>query len=189
MGGRAPGTGEHEGDRQERFRALFDEHYSAVARYASRHGDSSGGHDVAAETLTVAWRRLDQVPDNARPWLLAVARKVQANQRRGERRQMKVCSVMARSTSLTAPNHADDIGRLTDAVVAMRRLSAPDQEVLALVSWDDLDATSAAAVLGCTKTAFRVRLHRARRRLERALSVADLSQPTVSHATQQEEIA
>jgi len=31
--------------------------------------------DVVAETFLVAWRRLDDIPAEARPWLLGVARK------------------------------------------------------------------------------------------------------------------
>jgi len=40
--------------------------------------------------------------------------------------------------------------------------------VLRLVAWDGLDAAEAAEVLGVTRLAFAVRLHRARRRLEQA---------------------
>jgi RNA polymerase sigma-70 factor (ECF subfamily) len=35
-----------------------------------------------AETFLVAWRRLDDVPDDPLPWLYRVARRVLANQRR-----------------------------------------------------------------------------------------------------------
>jgi RNA polymerase sigma-70 factor, ECF subfamily len=41
--------------------------------------------------------------------------------------------------------------------------------VLRLVTWDELAAAEAAEILGVTTLAFTVRLHRARRRLERAL--------------------
>jgi len=41
--------------------------------------------------------------------------------------------------------------------------------VLRLVTWDGLSSAEAAEVLGVTRVAFAVRLHRARRRLERAL--------------------
>jgi RNA polymerase sigma-70 factor (ECF subfamily) len=37
------------------------------------------------------------------------------------------------------------------------------------VTWDGLSAAEAAVVLGVSRLAFAVRLHRARRRLERAL--------------------
>jgi RNA polymerase sigma-70 factor (ECF subfamily) len=44
--------------------------------------------------------------------------------------------------------------------------------VLTLVAWHGLAAPDAARVLGCSRAAFAVRLHRARRRLERALGEA-----------------
>lgn len=33
---------------------------------------------MVAETFLVAWRRLDELPDEAKPWLLGVARRVLA---------------------------------------------------------------------------------------------------------------
>lgn len=38
-----------------------------------------------------------------------------------------------------------------------------------LVAWDGLEVREAARVLGCSQGAFRVRLHRARRRLAKRL--------------------
>lgn len=52
---------------------------------------------------------------------------------------------------------------------AFGRLSGDDREALALVAWDGLTPAKAARSLGCSPVAFRVRLHRARRRLARAL--------------------
>jgi hypothetical protein len=42
-----------------------------------------------------------------------------------------------------------------------------------LVAWEDLDAPAIAAVLGCSRNAARIRLHRARRRFARALTEVD----------------
>jgi RNA polymerase sigma-70 factor (ECF subfamily) len=48
---------------------------------------------------------------------------------------------------------------------ALARLSDTDREALLLVAWEDLTASAAAASLGISPAAFRVRLYRARRRL------------------------
>ncbi len=40
-----------------------------------------------AETFLVAWRRLDDVPADALPWLYGVARRVLANERRSAGRR------------------------------------------------------------------------------------------------------
>ncbi len=59
-------------------------------------------------------------------------------------------------------------------LAAFAALRERDREVLRLVAWDGLDAAEAAEVLGVTRLAFTVRLHRARRRLERALEPESL---------------
>ncbi|MFI7030038.1 RNA polymerase sigma factor [Microbispora rosea] len=60
-----------------------------------------------------------------------------------------------------------------DAVrAAFRRLGPDDREVLALVSWEGLGSAEIATVLGCSRGAARLRLHRARKRLAGELSSA-----------------
>ncbi|MCW2931460.1 MAG: hypothetical protein JWM19_2422 [Actinomycetia bacterium] len=49
-------------DRRDRFRALYEQHYLAVLRYATRRVAADAASDVVAETFLVAWRRLDDVP-------------------------------------------------------------------------------------------------------------------------------
>jgi predicted DNA-binding protein (UPF0251 family) len=61
-------------------------------------------------------------------------------------------------------------GPATRALSSLNRL---DQEVLLLVAWDGLDRAQAARVLGITTGLFSVRLHRARRRLKRALAAQE----------------
>src|SRR5688500_7703162 len=68
--------------REERFEGLFRENYPAVRAYALRRTSGDGAQDAVAETFLVAWRRLDEVPSDALPWLYGVARRVLANQRR-----------------------------------------------------------------------------------------------------------
>jgi RNA polymerase sigma-70 factor (ECF subfamily) len=51
-------------------------------------------------------------------------------------------------------------------------LPAADREVLTLTGWYDLTPMQAAEALGCTASAYGVRLHRARKRLADALEAA-----------------
>ena len=55
---------------------------------------------------------------------------------------------------------------------ALRSLSRLDREALLLVAWDDLTPSQAARSLNIKPTAFRVRLLRARRRLQAKLKDA-----------------
>ena len=56
---------------------------------------------------------------------------------------------------------------------ALARLSPADREALLLIGWEGLTNDDAATVMGCSAVAFKVRLHRARRRLARLLDTAD----------------
>ena len=55
---------------------------------------------------------------------------------------------------------------------ALRELSPLDREALLLTAWEDLAPKDAARVLGIKPTAFRVRLLRARRRIQAKLDSA-----------------
>jgi DNA-directed RNA polymerase specialized sigma24 family protein len=50
--------------------------------------------------------------------------------------------------------------------VALDRLQDSDAELLQLIYWDDSSCREAAESLGCSITAVKVRLHRARRRFQ-----------------------
>src|SRR5205823_10175575 len=77
-----------EGDRRRRLEQLFDEHAAAVRAYALRRIDSVSAEDTVSEVFVVACRRIDEVPSDSLPWLLACARRVLANQHRGARRRL-----------------------------------------------------------------------------------------------------
>ena len=126
---------------------------------------------MLAETFLTAWRRLDDVPpgDRARLWLYGVARRVLANQQRGEHRRSELADRLRAelTTAYRAPEYA---GELAGIAAAFRTLPEADRELLALVGWEELDNGQAAAVLGCSRNAVRIRLHRARRRLAEAIA-------------------
>jgi RNA polymerase sigma-70 factor (ECF subfamily) len=153
--------------RDEQFEELFREHYGPVRGYAVRRIPGDVVQDVVSETFLVAWRRLDDVPADALPWLYGVARRVMANQRRSADRSAALeRRVAASDPGSTGP---DDPGeRLGDGEVvraALDRLSDRDREALMLVAWHGLSGARAARAAGCTRGAFAVRLHRARARL------------------------
>ncbi|WP_404821945.1 RNA polymerase sigma factor [Oerskovia merdavium] len=61
-----------------RFAELWEENVGRVHRYVSRHAEPHTADDVVAETFLVAWRRIDDVPEDSLPWLLVVARNTMA---------------------------------------------------------------------------------------------------------------
>jgi RNA polymerase sigma-70 factor, ECF subfamily len=164
-------------DERDRFERIYRENFRAVLRFAATRIDPERAKDVAAETFLVAWRRLDDVPAEARPWLFGVARKVIAGQFRSETRLEALARRMEATQSRDA-ELADLAGLLADrdeVLAAFASLGERDREVLRLVAWDGLQTVDAAAVLGVTRLAFAVRLHRARRRLEQAFEPEPLS--------------
>jgi RNA polymerase sigma factor (sigma-70 family) len=156
---------EHVSSGDDRFEALYARFFGEVLAYALRRAPLALAQDAAADTFLVVWRRLDDVPENPLPWLLAVARKSLANQRRSARRQRVLAErLAAEPPAQTAGHELDGPPILT----ALSRLGKRDREVLMLAAWEELDSKQAGQVLGCTPTAYRLRLLRARRKLERA---------------------
>ena len=72
-----------------RFEALYRACYQDLLGYALRRVERpESAADVVADTFLIAWRRIDEIPDEqARPWLFGVARNVMANHQRADRRR------------------------------------------------------------------------------------------------------
>jgi DNA-directed RNA polymerase specialized sigma24 family protein len=60
---------------------------------------------------------------------------------------------------------------------ALGELSERDREALLLIAWEGLDPARAAQVAGCSRATFAVRLHRARKRLDRTLFALEFPLP------------
>lgn len=170
------------GTPEQRFRTAYHAHYRDLLRFVTRRVHPSHAEDVVADAFLVVWRRradLPPDPQDARAWIFGVARNVLLNEQRGDRRRQALAVRLADdATGPHGVHHGIDpevvAGRL-DLAAAWPRLTAVDQEVLALAYWDDLDSTRAGAVLGISPVAFRLRLTRARRALRRHLDLVDTS--------------
>jgi RNA polymerase sigma factor (sigma-70 family) len=151
-----------------RFEELWDELFLRVLGYALRRADQEEARDVVAETFTVAWRRLEDVPagDGALPWLLVTARRQLANRRRRDDTRIRHMEAHTNDPFAgSTRDHADDIAERSSLAAAFAMLGEEDRETLALIAWDGLQPREAAVVTGCSAATFAVRAHRARRRL------------------------
>jgi RNA polymerase sigma-70 factor, ECF subfamily len=152
----------------QRFERIYEEHREAVRAYVRRRAPEAVVDDVVADVFVVCLRRIDDVPETALPWLYAVARKTLANERRRRGRETP------RAVDVTVvPEPAGDAA----LAAAFAALSERDREVLRLVAWEGLSLTEAAAVLGCSAIAARVRFHRAKSRLAARLEAAASFRP------------
>ncbi|MFF5265115.1 RNA polymerase sigma factor [Actinomadura viridis] len=160
---------------EDEFAAVYAATYKPLLGYALRRCDSpEDAADVVAETFTVAWRRAAEMPsgDEARLWLYGVARRVLANHRRGARRHAtKTSALREELAAVPPPRDRSDIAEVFGG------LPDRDRELLSLVAWEGLSNAEIATVLGCSRNAVSIRLHRARKRFARALRAAGIDHP------------
>lgn len=153
---------------REWFEQMFRSHHAAVHSFTRRRIAPEAVDDVVSETFLVAWRRLRDLPDEPLPWLLGVARRVIATRLRGDARRLRLqarvqAEYKAPAAGIPAPADAGAIA------AALGRLNDADRQALTLIAWDGLTPSQAAAVLDIPVNRFRVRLHRAGKRLRWAL--------------------
>jgi RNA polymerase sigma factor (sigma-70 family) len=162
-------TGEQ---RRDQFEAVYRELYAPICGYALRRvREPEDAAEAIAETFATLWRRFDACPRGAdlRPWLFGVARRVIANQRRGERRRTALGQRLAESFDAAAFELLDPTEDASELGRAFAALNDSDRELLSLVAWEGLTREEIAVALGTNRAAVRLRLHRARKRLRDAL--------------------
>ena len=152
-----------------RLDVLFTAHAGAVFGFALRRTSRGEAEDIVSETFLIAWRRLDDVPDDPLPWLFGVARKVLANRRRGDRRQAALRSKLS-SGQLRNVALVDDEREPDRVLSALAGLPSGERDAITLIAWEGLTPEEAAIALGCSRAALYVRVHRARRKLADLLS-------------------
>ena len=163
--------------RHDRFEGVYRDHHPAVRAYLLRRAEPELAQDALSETFLAAWRRLDELPADPLPWLLATARRTLANQRRSARRLGGLRDRIAGAESHAGADLTEQVADAELVRRALAGLSERDREVLMLVAWEGLDPAGAGRVAGCTRATFAVRLHRARKRLDRALFALEFPSP------------
>lgn len=159
---------------EQRFETLYTMYQRPVLAYFLRRTDRTTAFDGAAETFLIAWRRIDDVPnDHALPWLYGVARRVLANLRRSERRyralgrRIPIPQPDAEPGPETMVVQSEEDQRVLDAVACLR---PEDREIIRLRVWEELSNGDIADVIGTSPHAVSQRVHRITRSLARELS-------------------
>lgn len=169
---------------EQRLTDLFTAHHRQVVAYVARRtrplGDQAVAQDVAAEVFALAWQRLSGPPTSsspiALPWLLVAAGNVlhqrqRDDARRSAREERAMTDRAIAPPSAAASTDPADALALSELVArALDRMAPDDRELLLLRVWDELSFAEAAAVLGCSPGAARVRWLRARRRFAAELT-------------------
>ena len=157
-----------------RFTLLYNAHYRAILGYLLRRLDSvATAQDLTEDVFLIAWRKLDEVPegDEGGYWLYGVARPVLANHLRTSARRV---GLLGFRTPRPPPAQPDEqVVRSEEArtvMAAVTRLRKQDRELIRLAYWDELPHAVIGDLLGCSRNAVDVRLHRALRRLKKAMT-------------------
>src|SRR5918999_6023853 len=108
-----------------RFERIFEAYHRRILAYTLRRSSTvADAEDAAAETFVVAWRRLERVPpEDALPWLYAVARRALANQRRT---QLRGSRLVEKLRLRAFPEIGPSAGEHGPAIEALARLSFDD---------------------------------------------------------------
>ncbi len=168
-------------DATERFERCYALARDPLARYLARRAAPDAVEDLFAEVMTVAWRRIGDIPDGTElPWLYGVARRVLANHRRASGRLGRLLERLAIVERGVDPGPAPTAAGDPDLTAALARLSATDAEVLRLWAWEELAPGEIAAVLGISPNAASIRLHRAKGRLRDTLEERSRKVPAVA---------
>jgi RNA polymerase sigma factor (sigma-70 family) len=160
------------------FAALFRQHQARVYRRALSMLESAhDAEDVTAAAFFELWRKrrtVRLVDGTVLPWLLVTTVNLARNHRRGAGRYRAVIASLPRdeaanpeSTAVTNIETHLLGSRLAGAVAG---LSSTDAALLTLTALEELSISDAAAAVGIKPGAARMRLHRARTRLQAALS-------------------
>lgn len=151
----------------DRFRQMFDDHYSAVWSYCRRRLPEAEVDDATADVFATAWRRLADVPDEpvTLAWLYRTAYYTIAHVVRSRYRRDRVAHRLGSLPQPTAElvDAGDDTA---DIVTAINSLAFNERELVRLLAWEQLSHDEIAAVLGLTTNAVAIRVHRVRKRID-----------------------
>lgn len=173
--------------RQDSYAALYRATHHDILRFVGRRIGAgiplSVAEDITADTFLIAWRRFSEIPtelSDARAWLFGVARNCLLNEKRSLSRQGAL-QVRIADDAIVAANrpsgalpesatqsHEQQVVSRLDLAAAWNSLTARDQEVLALLIWENLTSEQAGKVLGISGPNFRMRLTRARNNFRKA---------------------
>lgn len=150
------------------FIAFHAAHHPALLAVArQRLGTVEDAEDAVAETFRIAWDHYRTSGEVEVAWVYRTLRNVIGNEYQRAQGQVKREDRL-RALHVVAGSSDLDVGVMVRQELAA--LSEADREVLRLAYWEDLGAQQIGRVLGCSTGAARVRLRRARGRLEQRLA-------------------
>jgi RNA polymerase sigma-70 factor (ECF subfamily) len=175
------------------FEQFYREHVEAVQRFVARRVDDPYlAADLTADVFVAviasagSYRRSRGEPV---AWLFGIARNVVAGEWRRNAKELRTAA-RVRGRELVDENDLTALHERIDGESAaralyreLRKLPPGERAVLELIALDGLSAGEVGQALGIGAVAARVRLHRARRRLQSRLDPLDLGTSDVPEVT------
>jgi RNA polymerase sigma factor (sigma-70 family) len=153
------------------FDRLYHQYHERIWRFLARLA-GAGAEDLFQETWLTAARHVHCLREDTTllPWLFTIARNKHRNALRTWVRQVRQRQALqaAETDPQSLPEEVVHAHRQAEQTFsAFARLPTGYREVLLLCVVEEMDATRAAQVLGCSPDAIRKRLSRARQELAR----------------------
>lgn len=155
---------------------LYRRHADELRGYLYRRAGEAGA-DLLGEVFVIALRRSSDLPEPElrRAWLFGTARRLLlAAHRTTVLRQHAEAERTRWHDPATDTSDAGHAQQSTAVNGALDSLKEKDRELIRLTEWEQLPIVEAAAVLGVSPGAARVRLHRARKALAEHPALRDL---------------
>jgi RNA polymerase sigma-70 factor, ECF subfamily len=171
----------NETETEASFKKVFSDTYSDIAAYLLRRLPFVDVDETAADVFATAWLKWDKRPSDelqVRPWLFGIAHNHLRNRHRFRRRQQRTeLRIQNEMTAAQTSRHGrelleslgDDSIKVAIMLRTLATLKRSDQEILRLHAWEDLSTSELAIALDCAEGTARVRLHRAKQRLAKAI--------------------
>ena len=169
---------------ETRFNEVFVAYHDEIWKYAMRRCAYDDAVNIVSDTFLTAWRRVQDIPagDDARLWLYKVASHCVANYQRGKRRYLRLVTRLADKPPPASTAGIDGLASDHDDLHhALAQLSRGDQELLRLLTWEELSHEQIATVLGITANAVALRARRARNNLRSKLGDQRHAQRRTGH--------
>ncbi len=153
---------------QDEFVAFYSQYHRLILTIAQqRLGGFSDAEDVTAEVFRITLAHYRATGELSLPWVRRTLYHVvgQEYRRRG-RAPLGMDDPLLSGWDLADADDPDDAIAIRQALAGSRE---SDREVIFMTYWEDLTPAEIGAALGCSESAVRVRLRRARRRLRKRL--------------------
>jgi len=156
-------------ERELAFIAVHRESYPRVYRFVRRRVESAEvAEELAADVFRVVWQKWDDGPRTDSAWLFTVARNLIGNAYRSRDRLLALQEKLRSAAEPRSGTESEDLV-VQDVMAALRE---NERDILQLAYWDELSMAEIAGVLGCSESAARVRLHRARAAFRKRMPAA-----------------